>query len=123
MQTAKMVEKGRGRKSISVTVDTPSCVTVYTLADGTEVTPESVTVQRRKYTPRARACKVCGTQFKPESKTARYCSDACRAKAYRQRQVTEKGSRPREIVVEALTCAHCGQGFFAVKGRHAQFCS
>lgn len=80
-------------------------------------------MQRRSYTPRARACKVCGTDFKPASKAAKYCSDACRAKAYRARQAAARADRPREIVVEALTCAHCGKGFFAVKGKGAQYCT
>lgn len=121
--TTNPTQKGQGRKPPTVTAQKTRRRTVYVLPDGTPATGKPVTVQRRSYTPRARACKVCGTDFKPASKAAKYCSDACRAKAYRARQAADRADRPREIVVEALTCAHCGKGFFAVKGKGAQYCT
>jgi hypothetical protein len=34
----------------------------------------------------ARPCAVCGTEFRPWRGDARYCSNACRQKAYRGRK-------------------------------------
>ena len=97
--------------------------TVFKLADGTPVTAGRVTVQRRSYSPRSRHCKTCGIEFKPSSKSAKYCSEACKAKAYRQRKAAARGDQPREVIVEALTCPHCGLGFYGVRGKGAIFCS
>ena len=121
--SAKMGKKAGGRQPQRVTVNKARRETVYKLPDGTAVTAERVTVSQRKYTPRARHCKVCGVEFKPDSKHARYCSQACRSKAYRQRKAADQADQPREIVVEHLGCDECGTGFFAVKGKGAKYCS
>jgi hypothetical protein len=34
-----------------------------------------------------RACSICGVEFKPNRGDARYCSPACKQRAYRQRLV------------------------------------
>lgn len=121
--TTKTGKKAGGRQSTSDTARKPHRKTVYTLADGTQVTAERVTGTRRKYTPRARRCAVCGTEFKPESKHGRYCSTACRSAAYRQRKAAQSADQPKEVIVEALVCDECGKGFFAVKGKGAKYCS
>src|SRR5215208_7863138 len=99
-RTPTSTTKGQGRRK-----------TVYKLQDGTEVTAGRITVQRRKYSPRARHCKVCGIEFKPASKAAKYCSDTCRAKAYRDRKAAELVDQPREVILEVLVCPQCGIGF------------
>ncbi len=116
-------QNGQGGKPTAATKGQARRKTVFKLSDGTLVTSGRVTVQRRAYTPRARRCKVCGTEFKPDSKKAKYCSDNCRAKAYRDRKAAVKSDQPREVIVEALICPQCGLGFYAVKGKGAIFCS
>jgi hypothetical protein len=37
--------------------------------------------------PTSRACSICGVEFKPKRGHARYCSPACKQRAYRQRLV------------------------------------
>ena len=121
--TTKSSKKAGGRQSQTATAHKPRRRTVYKLPDGTPVTADRVTVSQRKYSPRARRCKVCGVEFKPDSKHARYCSQACRSKAYRLRKAADQADQPREIVVEHLRCEECGAGFFAVKGKGAKYCS
>lgn len=41
---------------------------------------------RTRDEPEPRSCEVCDTKFTPERSDARFCSDACRQFAYRQRQ-------------------------------------
>lgn len=43
----------------------------------------------RRKTNRAMTCEICETAFQPKRAEARYCSNACRQRAYRQRQHTE----------------------------------
>jgi predicted nucleic acid-binding Zn ribbon protein len=123
MMTTRTGKKRVGRNAPDDTREQPRRKTVFKLADGTLVTSGRVTVQRHRYTPRARGCKVCGAVFKPASKAAKYCSDACRAKAFRERKAAASVGAPKEVIVEQLTCAHCQQGFFAVKGKGALYCS
>ena len=35
--------------------------------------------------PKARACETCGENFEPPRSNARFCSNACRQRAYRVR--------------------------------------
>ncbi|MEO8391483.1 MAG: hypothetical protein ABI700_00685 [Chloroflexota bacterium] len=121
--TQKTSKKRQGGKPTSATKGQARRKTLFKLSDGTLVTSGRVTVQRRTYTPRARHCKACGIEFKPTSKAAKYCSDPCRAKAYRERKAAATGDQPREVIVEALVCPQCGLGFYAVKGKGAIFCS
>ena len=115
-------QHGKQRTPTSATKGQLKRKTVFKLPDGTEVTAGRITVQRRSYTPRARHCKVCGIEFKPASKAAKYCSDICRAKAYRDRKAAARADQPHEVIVEALVCPQCGLGFYAVKGKGAIFC-
>ncbi len=41
--------------------------------------------QRREWRRTALTCETCGDQFRPKRTDARYCSSACRQKAYRRR--------------------------------------
>ncbi len=51
-------------------------------------TPRTQGGQRRARRPRSRVCllKGCGRAFRPRQPMARYCSEACQAKARRWRQ-------------------------------------
>ena len=51
------------------------------------VTPSPVTVRVR--------CKVCGEWFSAERQSRRFCSDACRMKAYRKRRRTRRAKVTR----------------------------
>jgi len=46
-----------------------------------------------------RACKGCGKSFEPARTDAKFCSNACRQRAYRQRGVTDHASAPRRITI------------------------
>lgn len=70
-------------------------------------------------------CPTCHRLFENNSKgTARYCSPACKMKAYRARQTTpiEAAIRKSEAIQKRITtksqtrtefqCAHCGKSWF-----------
>src|SRR5262249_33187037 len=40
------------------------------------------------------ACPACGSQFRPQRSTARYCGDACRKRASRKNRLPEAIRRP-----------------------------
>jgi hypothetical protein len=39
-----------------------------------------------------KTCEYCGKEFTAKHKKARYCSDACKMHAYRNRKQTTKGA-------------------------------
>jgi predicted nucleic acid-binding Zn ribbon protein len=51
----------------------------------TSVTFSARSPMATPYRLRSRPCAVCGTEFRPWRGDARYCSNACRQKAYRRR--------------------------------------
>lgn len=67
-----------------------------------------------------KTCIMCDKLFKPHRRDARFCSTACKQKAYRRRADPEVGSIHREKQrqtniaitkqerVKTLTCAVCG---------------
>lgn len=80
--------------------------------------------QKRHYKPRARHCKVCGDEFTPDAKHGRYCSPACRKKAYRQRIAKgRKTASPPAANLDLITCEHCGGTNLITAGKGAKFCS
>ena len=58
-------------------------------------------------------CPICGTAFTPAGRR-RYCSDACRAIAYRRRQQPDPAPAPvvppagQRRAVTVYECAECG---------------
>ena len=44
-----------------------------------------------------RRCAVCGREFTPGSKTARYCSLACRDEKHRQRNREYRARHPKAV--------------------------
>ncbi|MCK6581065.1 MAG: hypothetical protein L6Q98_23470 [Anaerolineae bacterium] len=70
---------------------------------------------------RLRRCKVCGKSFAPQRSTARYCSDACRKKAFRRRHPTPKVSA--EPIAAPFTCRHCGRTTWQIEAHDRQYCS
>jgi hypothetical protein len=64
----------------------------YPIACGQRCAARAATVRRRvRHEPRA--CPVCGADFTPRRSDARYCSGACRQRAYRER-TSRDGSTP-----------------------------
>ena len=47
---------------------------------------ERVTADRKRVHVAPRTCEACGVEFTPRRTDARYCSNACRQDAYRQRK-------------------------------------
>lgn len=45
---------------------------------------------RRRRRRRERVCEVCGLVFRASRRDARFCGDACRQRAHRDRSVTEE---------------------------------
>lgn len=70
---------------------------------------------------KAKYCEWCERFFSPVRKDARFCSDACKQKAYRRRVDPEVGSIHREkqrqtniaitkqLVTKKLACDWCGR--------------
>lgn len=87
---------------------------------------ENGLTRKRRYTPRARACKVCGTVFKPPMKGghARFCSHACRQAAYykRAKRAGKIAPKPPAPLVQVV-CVHCGASVLAVNRPQQLYCS
>lgn len=70
---------------------------------------------------RSRRCRVCSKTFKPQRSTARYCSDACRKKAFRRRH-----PQP-ELITEPIaipfTCEHCKRTTWQIQTHNRHYCS
>ncbi len=63
-------------------------------------------------------CVTCGERFHPKTTTARYCSDACRQKAYRDRN--REDPRITQLRVDAASRGlemHETHGSFALLGQ------
>lgn len=68
-------------------------------------------------------CSSCGRPFHAQRSTAKYCSNACKQDAYRQRNGLTSGLHPNDAHREAarrgaitlaaryfeVTCQHCGR--------------
>ena len=53
-----------------------------------------IRLERRQNT----VCECCGKEFTPARYGAKYCSNACRQKAYRNRNVTNVVSHQNEVL-------------------------
>jgi hypothetical protein len=62
-----------------------SVVTVPTTLVITSVTLSARSTMATPYRVSSRSCDTCGQEFRPWRGDARYCSTACRQKAYRSR--------------------------------------
>jgi len=51
--------------------------------------------EQRRRARSTRRCEMCGETFELTRTDAKFCSDACRQRAYRQRRVTDNASPPR----------------------------
>lgn len=75
------------------------------------------------------SCLICNTRFKAKRRSALYCSDNCKTKAYRIRKglvpLTEKEARAMVARHSTeKTCCFCGRQYWtAGKGRPPKFCS
>ena len=80
-----------------------------------------VTPTRRTGTPAAVIPAAAPT---PARKSARFCSPACKQKAYRRRAARRKPPAPPAApALEASTCAHCQRGYFADRAHPSLYCS
>lgn len=70
----------------------------------------------------ARRCQHCKTSFTPKRATAKYCSDACRVKAFKSRHKPRQRVKPIPVIVSTC-CAHCGSRFAASAGRGQLYCT
>ena len=106
---------------------TPAAVIPAAAPTPAPTTPASVTDKprrKRHYTPRARTCPICSERFTPARKSARFCSPACKQKAYRRRAARRKPPAPPAApALEASTCAHCQRGYFADRAHPSLYCS
>ena len=60
-------------------------------------------------------CQACGTTFGAKRSTTKYCSDACRMKAYRARRAAKRtaspqatGNQTKRQQIITITCRQCG---------------
>lgn len=63
--------------------------------------------KRAGHSPRTKydaTCTVCGTKFRGERKTAKFCTDACKGDAYRTR-CKLPASHPVMVLIEAAASA------------------
>ena len=68
-------------------------------------------------------CDCCRKAYRPVKIDQKYCSPACRQKAYRQRQKAgKKPAQRRERLLHQQTCNHC-TGSFLTSAHNAKFCS
>jgi len=63
-----------------------------------------------RVTPR---CACCKRKFTPKRTDARYCSAACRQRAYRRRQRARRRGLSSPPAARVNLCQHCGAGFWA----------
>lgn len=87
------------------------------------LTSEDVTAlmpaRKRSYKPRARKCKGCGKSFTPQSKMARYCSNACRSRIWRRKHPKPKVATLPEL--EPVVCEGCGLPFLANASKRQKY--
>jgi hypothetical protein len=69
-----------------------------------------------------RTCNHCHRSFTAARATAKYCSDACRGKAYRARQQPQTRIQPAPKRAVSI-CQHCGNTFRANIGKRQIYCS
>jgi endogenous inhibitor of DNA gyrase (YacG/DUF329 family) len=69
-------------------------------------------------------CETCGAQFDTKRLHGRYCSEACKQRAKRNREKTPKRHALRTVTKKRLVviCANCGADFKATSPR-ARYCS
>lgn len=68
-------------------------------------------------------CDCCKRAYRPVKIDQKYCSGACRQKAYRRRKkATAKPVARRERSLHLETCQHC-DGSFLTSAHNAKFCS
>lgn len=75
------------------------------------MTPEAAPPQALRHDAVTMACPICGSRFTPSGRR-RFCSDACRAAAYRRRRnaggaLTVPLARPRRPFT-VYECQDCG---------------
>ena len=105
LQIYRKNKEGKGYKKIAAELNIPvSRVTAY--------------LQRHKEEPILH-CECCGKEFMPLPGriTKRFCSDACRKKAWRERK-----KKDPSFYME-FVCEECGRKFKAPKYKRARFCS
>lgn len=65
-----------------------------------------------------KVCEYCGKKFTTKRKHARFCSDECRNKWWK--------NHPEQVNKKAfytLTCKCCGKTFIAYGDKHRKYCS
>lgn len=83
-----------------------------------------------------KTCEFCEKFFKPARRDARFCSDACKQKAYRRRADPEVGTIHREkqrqtniaitkhMTTKTLNCEYCGRSLeVSVSHTNLLYCS
>jgi len=69
-------------------------------------------------------CEGCGDIVEVARVSAKYCSSACKQKAWRIKNGLQLARGEKKVQTERCTCKHCGKGFWqSGKGRKARFCS
>ncbi|WP_026987661.1 hypothetical protein [Fodinicurvata fenggangensis] len=85
--------------------------------DEKELEAKRASVAAKRAAQPPKPCAWCGTPFKPEGRKGRkemWCSNSCRAKAWRDRI---------KVPPETRTCAHCSAGFEVKPNSKRRFCS
>lgn len=81
----------------------------------------------KSYGTSVNRCWTCKKNFTSLRRTARYCSNACKQKAWRLQHGQEMGETEAKqltkYVLSRKKCEYCGDSFFVnKKGRPTQFC-
>ena len=84
----------------------------------------------------SKPCEQCGRAFRPCRSDARFCSQACKQRAYRRRVDPDVGSAARETArqeatyftkhtrTKQLCCEHCGRELvMSVASTNLRYCS